>query len=84
MPLYCCEACGWASTGLRVDAVAAHQAQCPECAGLLRMTFNMVGPEPPPATVLDRPYALFRGPAHTSRRRLRAFERSAEDYPSTR
>ena len=51
MPLYCCEACGWATTGLRVDAVAAHQAQCPECAGLLRLTFNMVEAETPPATV---------------------------------
>ena len=84
MPLYLCEACGWATTGLRVDAVAAHEAQCPECSGLLRLTFNMVGSEPPPAPVLERPYALFRLPMHTSRRRLRASEPSNKDYPSTR
>jgi hypothetical protein len=84
MPLYCCEACGWATTGLRVDAVAAHQAQCPECAGLLRLTFNMLATEPSPATVLERPYALFRGPTHTFRRRPRASTPANEDYPSTR
>ncbi len=84
MPLYCCEACGWATTGLRVDAVSAHQTQCPECAGLLRLTFNKVAPEPPLASVLERPYALFRGPTHTARRRLRASGPATRDYPSTR
>jgi hypothetical protein len=84
MPLYCCEACGWATTGLRVDAVAAHQAQCPECAGLLRLTFNMVDAEPPLATVLDRPYPLFRGPSHASRRRPRTSKSANRDYPTTR
>ena len=70
--------------GLRVDAVAAHHVQCQECAGLLRLSFNMVSPEPPLAAVLERSPAVFRPPAHTARRRLRAFEAADQESPPTR
>jgi hypothetical protein len=69
---------------LRVDAVAAHESQCPECAGLLRLTFNMVSPEPPIASVLERPPAVFRSPAHNARRRPRGFEPADQEFRSPR
>jgi hypothetical protein len=43
VPLYCCEDCGWAFTGLRVDAVHAHRDECPVCAGVLRLAFEPAG-----------------------------------------
>jgi hypothetical protein len=54
------------TTGLRVHAVQAHSEQCPECAGLLRMSFQMAAPDAPVAAV-DLP--TVRPPQHTLRQR---------------
>jgi hypothetical protein len=40
VPLYCCELCGWAFTGLRLDAMEAHGEDCPVCDGTLRLAFS--------------------------------------------
>jgi hypothetical protein len=39
--MYSCERCGWATTTFRVEAVREHEADCPECAGALRMVFHL-------------------------------------------
>jgi rubredoxin len=44
VPLYRCEQCGWATTAFRFEAVPAHRTDCPECAGVLRMTFDAMAP----------------------------------------
>ena len=54
VPLYCCELCGWACTGFRVDAVREHQADCPECSGTIRLVFAIgTPPVDPDPTLTD-------------------------------
>jgi len=51
VPLYWCDGCGWASTAFRVDAVRTHHADCPDCAGTLRLTYHIA--TAPPADLGD-------------------------------
>src|SRR5207248_7102988 len=44
VPLYCCELCGWATTGFRVDAVSEHRVECPACSGTMRLVFHLEAP----------------------------------------
>jgi hypothetical protein len=44
VPLYGCERCGWTTTAFRVDAVREHQADCPGCAGAIRLVFHVRTP----------------------------------------
>jgi hypothetical protein len=56
MPLYSCELCGWTTTAFRFDAVTAHTAECPECAGQIRLTFDpRVEPQRAPSLTPVRP-----------------------------
>jgi anti-anti-sigma factor len=40
VPLYACERCGFTSAAFRLDAVAAHRLEYPECEGVMRIVFR--------------------------------------------
>jgi anti-sigma B factor antagonist len=40
VPLYACEHCGFTSAAFRLDAVAAHRLEYPECEGVMRIVFR--------------------------------------------
>jgi hypothetical protein len=55
VPLYCCRACGFATTASWRNAVMAHHVGVPECAGELAIVVSFGGGPPESGRVRTRP-----------------------------